>query len=266
MTVRFADHILTDVIASIPAAAAAPVGALFLASDEDKLYRNNGTTWDVYAVTVPVGGVTDDVLSKASGTDYDVVWQAPAGGGGTPLYLLDQQFPGSSLPSGWTFTGSGSCVVSGSKARVTGGAQSDRLMYAYTPTQDNFILRAHWKAISNMAGMPSLVALDSSGNGVGVGPYNDGSTYAWTANGTAYQYSATNVQVSASQDVTDAWLELMVIDGRIVGAGWGTDGIAWTGINVNAVAQFTITQVGFCQLFNGANSVYDLYDFTITEP
>lgn len=266
MTVRFADHVLSGTFASIPAFGSTPVGALYLATDQNKLYRNSGAAWVAYAVAVPAGGANTEVLAKNSGTDYDVGWVAAGGGGGTPLYLLDQTFPGSSLPGGWTFTGSGTCVVSGSKARVTGGAQSDRLMYAYTPTRDNFILRAHLKAISNMAGMPSLVVLDAAGKGIGVGPYNDGNTYIWTANGTAYQYSGTNVTVTNSQNVTDVWLELLVIDGRVCGGGWSADGIAWNGAVANAVSQLTVTQVGFCQLFSGANSVYDVWEVTITEP
>lgn len=265
MTVRFADHILVDDFASLPAAASTPVGALYSANDTGILYKNNGSSWDVWATLVPPGGATDDHLVKNTDDDYDVGWATPAGGGGgTPLYLLDQQFPGSSLPAGWTFTGSGTCVVSGSKARVTGSAQSDRLMYAYTPTRDNFVLRAHLKLISGAVGMPSLVALDSAGKGIGCGPYNDGSTYGWTMNGTAYQYSGTNVQIDAAQNLTECYLELMVVDGRVTGGAWGTDGIAWVGLNLNAVSHLTITQVGICNILG--NSTWDLWDFTITEP
>lgn len=39
------------------------------------------------AVTIlPSGGSTGQVLSKASGTDYDVEWTAPSGGGGSAAY------------------------------------------------------------------------------------------------------------------------------------------------------------------------------------
>ena len=37
-------------------------------------------------VGIPTGGTTGQVLSKASGTDYDTEWITPASGGGTKLY------------------------------------------------------------------------------------------------------------------------------------------------------------------------------------
>lgn len=282
-----------DTTSNRPAAADVVNGTLFPSTDDLIIYQSDGVSaWTAWATITgtplnpgtypdisdpgsPPGAGNSFVYSKAgriysmdsSGTvfgPFDVT-----GGGGT-LYVYDETFPGSSLPGGWTFTGSGSCVVAAGVATVTSTAQSDRVMFAYTPPTNGIsIIRAHLQTLSGEGGMPSLVALDSSGNGLGTGPYNDGSWYGWTANGTAYQYSGTNVTVGSSPsfpNIADVWASLLIIDGNIVGGGFSTDGASWTALNFLAVTQFSITQVGICQLFNSANMVVSLAELTITEP
>lgn len=176
-----------------------------------------------------------------------------AAGAGTGFFTYDQLFPGSSLPSGWTFTGSGSCVVSGGVALVTSGAQSDRLMHALSP-DSCYVAQMHVQSVSGVGGMPSLVLLDSSGNGWGVGPYNDGNTYIWDI--AAYAYVANWGSLGGSPGLTDVWLQVMVIAGYATGAAYSTDsGTTWVGIPAGASIHRTITQWGLCQLWTTANIV-----------
>lgn len=57
----------------------------------------NKTTSDLSIHDVPSGGSSGQVLSKASGTDYDLAWTTPSGGGGAD-YVVEQGTSG-----GWTY-------------------------------------------------------------------------------------------------------------------------------------------------------------------
>lgn len=189
-------------------------------------------------------------------------WVNPnAGGGG--LYAIDETFPGVSLPAGWAFTGSGSAPVSGGVAAFTGAAQSDRLLFTYSPV-DLYVVRMHVQNITGEGGMPSLCILDSSGNGWGVGPYNDANTYGWDIN--TYAYVGTNTALTSSPSLTDVWLEISVISGNAASGAISTDGSTWTGLPLQTGTARTITKVGFIQAFNAANSTADIVELTITEP
>lgn len=279
-----------DVTASRPAAADVANGTLFPSTDDLIIYQSDGVSaWTAWATITgtPVNpatlpdisdpgsppGAGDSFLYSKSGRIYSmdssgtVFGPFDVGGGGGTLYAFDETFPGSSLPAGWTFTGSGMTVVAAGAATVTSGAQSDRLMFAYTPpTNGIVVIRAHLLAISGTGGMPSLVALDSSGNGLGTSPYNDSNWYIWNATGTGYQYSGTNSVIAASPSLTDVWASLLIIDGYIAGAGFSSDGASWSGLPAVAAGPFTITQVGLCQLFTSANMVISISELTITEP
>lgn len=84
---------------------------------------------------VPTGGSSGQVLAKNSGTDNDLVWSTPSGGGGsthmdslrlgsnyaTVGTFLDQYWNGGSLPSDWTKGGSFTSTYSSSGVTVSGG-------------------------------------------------------------------------------------------------------------------------------------------------
>ena len=182
-----------------------------------------------------------------------------AGGG---VYAIDQTFPGSSLPSGWAFTGSGSCAVSGGVALVTSAAQHDRLMYDITPT-GQYVVQMHLKSVSGQGGMPSLVVLNSVGTGYGVGPYNDGNCHAW--NVTTYGYGSTNDASAPGEPTqTDFWLELMISGGKVIGFAYSADGTTWTTWPMASPGSaLTITQVGLCQIYTAANMVASVAEMRI---
>lgn len=66
-----------------PAATAVGVGTLYECTTHNLIYRSNGSTWVTYAAVIPPGGTSNQVLTKNSGTDYDLSWQTPGGGSGT---------------------------------------------------------------------------------------------------------------------------------------------------------------------------------------
>lgn len=68
MVARVVDIVLeADVVANRPAAASVPVGALFPATDDAVVYRNNGSSWDTWAT---LGGTpaAEDVAFTPAGT------------------------------------------------------------------------------------------------------------------------------------------------------------------------------------------------------
>lgn len=290
---RWLDHVGVGDFADLPAVATVPKWALFSAQDVGIIYQSDGAMWNAWA-TITATGLTDPpTITYVDGTGAaapadpsagvgrmyvksDERWysrdsagieygpfDAAGGGGGGGLYVVDDTFPGSSLPGSWAYTGGGSAVVSGNKAHFVATASTDRLMVPYTDTGKLFVVRAHLKSLTSLGGMPSLVALDASGNGCGVSPYNDGSTYGWNVG--TYVYSGTNRQLSGTNPATDIWLELMVNGGEPSGAGISTDGVTWAASKcLNPNTPRTITQVGICSL-NGATTA-DLWELTITEP
>ncbi len=59
----------------------------------------------VDARSLPPGGTLNQVLAKVSGTDYDVSWQTPTGGGGTPT-LINIDMGSFNVPNGFIDAGS----------------------------------------------------------------------------------------------------------------------------------------------------------------
>ncbi len=182
-----------------------------------------------------------------------------AAGGG--LYVVDDTFPGTSLPAGYAFTGSGSVAVAGGVAKITGAAQNDRLMKALTPV-GQYLVKAHVQNVTGGGGMPSLCVLNSSGTGYGIGPYNDGQLYDWAV--TAYAYNGTGSGKTFSA-FTDYWVEIMIADGRLMGTAHSIDGTTWVS-HQHATTQYTMTQFGIVQIFTSANIYVELAEVQICEP
>lgn len=69
-------------------------------------------------VGVPTGGTTGQVLTKASGTDYDTQWETPTGGGSGDIPLsmpqgtLQRQYSFNSSIEGWVGSGGTPTIVS----------------------------------------------------------------------------------------------------------------------------------------------------------
>lgn len=79
-------------VASLPATGAY-VGEPVVVASTGATYEWNGSAWSPKGQAappagIPVGGSTGEVLTKASGADYDTVWAAGGGGGGASAYDL----------------------------------------------------------------------------------------------------------------------------------------------------------------------------------
>lgn len=70
---------------SRPAATAVPAGSLYECTTHSLIYRSDGTAWATWAAVVPPGGSSTQVLTKNSGTDYDIAWAAGGSGGGSSI-------------------------------------------------------------------------------------------------------------------------------------------------------------------------------------
>jgi hypothetical protein len=190
------------------------------------------------------------------GTEYGPF---DAAGGGGPTYVIDDTFPGSSLPSGWAFTGVGTCAVTGGVAEFRGGAVTDRLMHAITPTTRYFV-EGHYQNTTGTGGMPSICVLDSTGNGYGLLVYNDGNSYI--GNVVAYTYTSfiTSGIVYSQPTLTDLWFSAYTIGSEMFASAYSTDGgTTWNRWVVGIPGStFTMTQFGLVQLFTSANISVDV--------
>lgn len=188
-------------------------------------------------------------------------------GGGNSSLVIDYVMPTDS--SHFTFTGSGSATsAGGNHIHIVGGAQSDRYLAPYVPGNSGanpWVAKCHLKNISGTGGMPALVVLDSSGNGFGVGPYNDGTTYGWQIAGTVYQYSNTDTGLGSTPSLTDLWLMITGVGSKLGSMGVSTDGINWTASHGLQSTGFTVAQIGVVQLFNSANIDVELWEIKVFE-
>lgn len=73
MTTRFAEHLLSDLVANRPAATAVPEGTLFMSTDEDIIYQSDGSAWASWMPTgpgAPGGSGGYDLLVDLSGATF----------------------------------------------------------------------------------------------------------------------------------------------------------------------------------------------------
>lgn len=151
----------------------------------------NGTngTDGADGVGVPAGGTTDQVLAKASNTDFDTEWVTPSAGGGDPLdaWPVGSVFigvvstsPATLLGGGtWARVAEGRMLISQSTdpdfdtARETGGTKTVTLTAAQSglPAHSHDLLRfptatggsSGFTVDTSMSGTPTAVTQDTNG-------------------------------------------------------------------------------------------------------
>jgi hypothetical protein len=146
------------------------------------------------------------------GTDWDVLYTAPAGGAqlyedSLALHADGDEFDDDTLAA-WTLTGIG---IPGDVTAVTTepydatcldivfAAQSDRLLRAI-PSWTEIILTIHGitnstpNSLTAAQAMLAVCVVDSAGDGTGFSVYNDGSAYVWVIDN--YAYSSTGPSAS----------------------------------------------------------------------
>lgn len=250
---RWIDHMGSGVAASIPAAGDVPINALYEETDTGFIRQSNGSTWQVWARTVPPGGTTDQVLTKESDDDFDVGWEDAGGGGGggggldalrLPSIADDGTGFGASGPNDdleyadqtaleaiWTPRSSTAIVAAGSSAVArlfaTGdGIYRDASGYA-SSFEDAWLVSGH----QDNAGMVGPFLTNGSGNGLAFSPYSDGNSYIWNILADSYNStgSAGGVAYTAWQDGRPVWFALR-FNGSVYRLRWSEDGSSWTSI------------------------------------
>jgi hypothetical protein len=98
VSTRFIDHLLAGTIASRPAATAVPVGTLYSATDEGRVYQSDGTNWGTWATATTAGGAGRVVEIKVV-DDQTVVTT----GDGKAIFCVPAALNGCNLTSAHAF-------------------------------------------------------------------------------------------------------------------------------------------------------------------
>jgi len=289
MTARFADHLIRGTAAGIPAASDVPVGTLYEESDTGVVRQSDGSSWTVYALTVPPGGSTGQVLAKTSGADYDADWAAAGGGGGAALSdfrlpgvgddgtafgattLDEMEYAGTTpLSAVWTAIAGTGLRAAGSEAVVQLPTTAGHGIWidasGFDPSYEvAFLVSGHGPAGSNVA-MLGIQLTSAAGVGIAMTPYSDGNSYLWeVGSGTAHVYASTGpsggVAYTAWEDGRPVWFAI-----RYDGAGHyrlrrSEDGATWTTLIASAsrAAVAGLARVGFFNANAGSSEAVSVH-------
>lgn len=226
---------------------------------------------------VPVGGTTGQVLTKQSGTDYDVDWATPAGGGGGgSTFPLDpatlhgtygDHFTGTGLDAKWTrvgyVSGDETYQVAATYMQVQTARGAGNYYYQAAPAGDFSIVMG--LSVQQQSGvMFGPLILTAAGAGVCAAAYSgsDG-YYALGVTSVAYNSSATVVvgnSYSAYSSGGRAWIRL-----RKSGTSYRTaisfNGQFWQRETAALTSAITPARIGFGSILNAPNQfAVDFFD------
>lgn len=217
------------------------------------------TAWGLqFSPNIPTGGTTGQVLSKASGTDYDTTWTTPSGGDVTDVQVNGVSVVSSGVANVPIGTGNrvgvvrgnpigGTQILSDGKINTAPASESDIKagIATYKPVAPNRQHESTFYGLAKAAGDSTQAA---SANAVGT--YTDEAKSAIRT----MLGAVGDVQIDGTSVVTDGVAEIPIADTNNLGAVKAAG--PTFGININNLGQLSCSCIGLSEIKQGSGNAY----------